>query len=146
MVELAYTSALEADSRKGLEVQVLSPAPRKNGSLLTFLREPRGKLLAIFFTWPRGYKAAVHVAGHNGYFSMELAIQIIGWTGTALIVLAHLLVSFEKVEGDNKIYQAMNLFGAIGVGINVFHERAWPAVALQGVWGIIAIVDLVKKK
>ena len=38
----------------------------------------------------------------------------------------------------------MNLFGAFGVGVNVFHQQAWPAVALQVVWGIIAIISLIK--
>jgi hypothetical protein len=40
----------------------------------------------------------------------------------------------------------MNLIGAIGVGINVFHQGAWPAVVLQVIWGIIAIAALFKKK
>jgi len=75
---------------------------------------------------------------------METFIQIFGWIGTFLIVLAYFLVSYKKVDGSSKVYQAMNLFGAIGVGINVFHQQAWPAVALQIVWGIIAIFSLIK--
>lgn len=70
--------------------------------------------------------------------------EIIGWVGTVLIVIAYLLVSTKKVDGTNKYYQLMNLVGAIGVGINVFTKQAWPAFALQIVWGIIAIWSLVK--
>jgi len=77
---------------------------------------------------------------------METLTQITGWVGTSLIVLAYFLVSSKKVSGDNKIYQTMNLFGAIGVGFNVFYQQAWPAVTLQVVWGIIAVVALVKKQ
>ena len=77
---------------------------------------------------------------------METLIQIVGWGGTFLIVFAYFLVSYKKVDGSSKIYQAMNLLGAIGVGVNVFHQQAWPAVALQVVWGIIAIVALIKKQ
>ena len=40
-------------------------------------------------------------------------------------------------------YQAMNFFGALGVGVNVFYQAAWPALALQVVWGIIAVIALV---
>lgn len=76
---------------------------------------------------------------------MELLIQIAGWTGTFLIVFAYFLVLYKKVDGGNKIYQAMNLLGAIGVGINVFHQQAYPALVLQVIWGIIAIVSLLKK-
>lgn len=76
---------------------------------------------------------------------METFIQIIGWIGTFLIVLAYFLVSYKKVDGSSKVYQAINLFGAIGVGVNVFHQQAWPAVALQAIWGIIAILALIRK-
>lgn len=75
---------------------------------------------------------------------MELFSQVIGWIGTFLIVLAYFLVSNKKVTGDNKSYQAINLIGAICVGVNVYYQHAWPALALQIVWGIIAIVALVK--
>ena len=77
---------------------------------------------------------------------MENIAQIVGWVGTFLIVLAYFLVSYKKVDGSNKYYQLMNLFGAIGVGTNVFYQRAWPAFALQIVWGIIAVTSLLRSK
>lgn len=76
---------------------------------------------------------------------MEVLIQTVGWVGSFLIVLAYFLVSYKKVDAGGKTYQAMNLFGALGVGVNVFHQQAWPAVALQVVWGIIAVLALMKK-
>jgi len=76
---------------------------------------------------------------------MEILAQIIGWAGTFLIVLAYFLVSNKKVESTSKSYQLMNLFGAIGVGVNVFFQHAWPAFALQIIWGIIAIVSILRK-
>src|SRR3989338_3766135 len=42
---------------------------------------------------------------------METLIQIAGWVGTFFIVFAYFLVSYKKVGGDSKIYQAMNLLG-----------------------------------
>ena len=77
---------------------------------------------------------------------MELFSQVIGWVGTSLIVIAYFLVSTKKVEGNSKIYQTLNLLGAIGVGVNVFVQHAWPAVALQVVWGIIAIISLARSR
>ncbi|MDX1535546.1 MAG: hypothetical protein R3346_02185 [Candidatus Spechtbacterales bacterium] len=76
---------------------------------------------------------------------MEILTQTMGWIGTFLIVLAYYLVSTKKVSGDSKKYQLINLLGAIGVGANVFYQEAWPALALQLVWGVIAIVSLSKK-
>lgn len=75
---------------------------------------------------------------------MELAITIGGWIGTGLVLLAYFLVSNKKVSGDSAAYQLMNLLGVIGVGINVFHQKAWPAVALQAIWGLIAIAALIR--
>ena len=77
---------------------------------------------------------------------MEIASQIIGWIGTFLIVLAYFLVSTKKVDGQSKSYQTLNLLGAIAVGVNVLHQHAWPALALQIIWGIIAIISLIKTK
>lgn len=77
---------------------------------------------------------------------MGLFVQIIGWIGTFLIILAYVLVSFKKVAGDSRKYQIMNLFGALGVGINVFYQRAWPALVLEIVWAIIAIVILANRR
>ena len=75
---------------------------------------------------------------------MQVFIQAVGWIGTFLIVLAYFLVSSKRLTGDSKVYQLMNLVGALGVGINVFYQRAWPALALQIIWGIISIVTLVR--
>jgi hypothetical protein len=75
---------------------------------------------------------------------MEIFVQIVGWIGAFLVVLAYFLVSYKKVQGDNRVYQLMNLIGAIGVGINASYQAAWPSFAIQIMWGIIAIVALVK--
>ena len=72
--------------------------------------------------------------------------DIIGWGGTFLIVLAYFLVSNKKVSSTGATYQFMNFFGAIGVGVNVIHQKAWPSVALQAIWFIIATVSLIKIK
>ncbi len=76
---------------------------------------------------------------------MEIFIQTIGWMGTALVLAAYFLVSMKKIEADSRVYQGMNLLGVIGVGMNVFHQQAWPAVALQTIWGLIAVFALMRK-
>lgn len=77
---------------------------------------------------------------------MEIFIQAVGWVGTLLVVLAYFLVSNKKIDSSSGYYQLLNLFGAIGVGVNVFHQQSWPALTLQIVWGIIAIFSLLRKK
>lgn len=77
---------------------------------------------------------------------MEIFSQIIGWVGTILIVVAYFLNSTGKLSSNSNKYQLLNLLGAIGVGFNVFYQSAWPALALQVTWGIIAILSLKRRK
>ena len=73
-----------------------------------------------------------------------MIIEIIGWIGTFLILTAYLLVSTERLKPKATAYILMNLFGAIFIGVNVFDNQAWPALALQIVWGAVAIISLTK--
>lgn len=77
---------------------------------------------------------------------MAYLSQILGWFGTGLIVLAYFLVSFKKIEPENKNYQLMNLIGSVALGVNVFYQKAWPALTLEIVWGVIAIVALINSR
>ncbi|MDO8668818.1 MAG: hypothetical protein Q7K65_00810 [Candidatus Buchananbacteria bacterium] len=77
---------------------------------------------------------------------MEVIVQACGWIGTILIVLAYFLISRNYLKSQSRIYQLMNLFGAIGVSINVFHQEAWPALALQITWAIITTLSIIRTK
>lgn len=77
---------------------------------------------------------------------MAIFAHIIGWIGTSFVIIAYILVSAKKVTPTSNTYQLMNLLGAGGVGVNVWYQGAWPSVALQIVWGIIAVVSLVKTR
>ena len=77
---------------------------------------------------------------------MEIYTQVIGWIGMLLVVSAYFLVSSNKIQATSKSYHLLNFFGAVGVGVNVFYEHAWPAFILQIVWIFITIFTLTKKK
>jgi len=73
-------------------------------------------------------------------------LEIIGWIGTILVVTAYYLVSSKKILVTNKYYKLMNLAAAIAIGLSVFSKQAWPAFALQVIWGLIAIISLFKNE
>ena len=77
---------------------------------------------------------------------MEIFIQASGWIGMLLIVGAYFLISRKTITSQSSIYQLMNLFGAIALGINVFYLESWPALALNVVWATIAIFTLIKAR
>jgi len=70
--------------------------------------------------------------------------SIVGWTGTALIVIAYFLVSTKKVEATSKAYQLMNVAGAIGLGVSAFTQASWPNFGLQVIWFVIGLYSLFK--
>ena len=73
-----------------------------------------------------------------------MIISVIGWTGTFLILIAYYLISNEKISHRSRSYQWMNLFGAIGVGVNAYANSAWPAFGLEIAWALIAAKALAK--
>ena len=73
-----------------------------------------------------------------------MVYEIVGWCGTIAILLAYFLVSVEMLSFKSKIYQFLNLFGAIGIIINSGVHGAIPSVGLNAVWLLIAVYGLVK--
>ena len=73
---------------------------------------------------------------------MNLAIEIAGWTGAALILSAYLLLSMGRLTGQSAIYQWMNVVGAAGFTINGWWHGALPSAVLNVVWMMIGGVAL----
>jgi hypothetical protein len=73
---------------------------------------------------------------------MQLAIEIAGWTGAALILLSYLLLSAGKLGGHSRLYQWMNVFGALGFIINSGAKHAYPSMSLNIIWIGIGLVTL----
>lgn len=81
--------------------------------------------------------------------SVELAVEIVGWAGGALILLAYLLLSMGRVTGSSAAYQWMNVAGAAGFVVNGWWHRALPSTALNILWmgiGIVALSGLWRKR
>ena len=69
--------------------------------------------------------------------------DICGWIGTILVLIAYALLSTNKIN-SGKLYQILNLLAALFMAIGLFPKNAWFSFALQVVWGIIALVALIK--
>lgn len=77
---------------------------------------------------------------------MEILLNILGWFGVGLIILAYALVSWKKLAPTDKTYQLMNLVGSIAYGVYVYWLQAWAAAALQLVWAAITIAAITKHR
>jgi hypothetical protein len=72
-----------------------------------------------------------------------MIFDILGWIGMILVLLAYLLLSTNKIS-NGKLYQSINLLAAICMAIGLFPTKAWFSFTLQVIWGLIAIISMIK--
>jgi hypothetical protein len=77
---------------------------------------------------------------------MAIAIEIIGWVGAALILLAYILLSLGRVDGRSRAYQLINVLGSAGVLVNSGYNRALPSAALNVVWLAMGAYVLIQQR
>ena len=77
--------------------------------------------------------------------SSELIINILGWTGSVLYLLAYGLVSMKKAEGDSVLYQGMNIIAGILLVIYTLSLGAFATTGLNAVWVVIGLFTLGRK-
>ena len=80
---------------------------------------------------------------------VQLAVEVVGWAGAALILFAYLLLSAGRLSGQSLVYQGMNVVGAAGFVINGWWHGALPSASLNVLWlliGAIASWRILKKR
>ena len=81
--------------------------------------------------------------------NVEIAVEVVGWIGALLILLAYLLLSAGRLTGQSIVYQGMNIVGAAGFVVNGWWHRAIPSAALNVLWlliGAIASWRIIRKR
>jgi hypothetical protein len=73
-----------------------------------------------------------------------LIVDISGWIGAILLLLAYGLVSRKKVAGDAISYQLLNAVGSIFLIVNSFYYKAYPSVAVNVFWISIALITMLQ--
>ena len=80
---------------------------------------------------------------------LEIVVEIVGWAGAALILLAYLLLSAGKLTGQSLVYQCMNVVGAAGFIVNGWWHGALPSATLNVLWlmiGLFASMRILKRR
>lgn len=73
-------------------------------------------------------------------------VDIAGWTGALLLLLAYGLVSAGRVASGSVSYQVMNILGAVGVVVNSGWNGALPSVAVNILWILIGAATLFRRE
>lgn len=69
---------------------------------------------------------------------MLIFVEVVGWAGALLILLAYILVTLGRLTGGSPLFQAMNLVGAVGFTINGWWHGAIPSATLNVIWALFA--------
>jgi hypothetical protein len=72
----------------------------------------------------------------------ELLINILGWTGSIIYLLAYALVSMKKTEGDSVLYQGMNIIAGVLLVVYTLSLGAYATTGLNAVWVAIGLFTL----
>ncbi len=80
---------------------------------------------------------------------VEIAVEVVGWAGAALILGGYLLITMGKVNGQSALYQWMNVAGAAGFIVNGWWHGAVPSAVLNVIWmliGLFASIRILKRR
>ena len=75
---------------------------------------------------------------------MAFVINVSGWIGVAALLAAYWLVSAQKMTGDSRAFQGLNLVGAVLVLMNSLYYGAYPSVGVNAAWIAIGVYTLAK--
>ncbi len=71
-----------------------------------------------------------------------LIIDVIGWTGAGMLLIAYALVSLKGYGGTSNVYQCLNIAGSAFLIVNTSYHRAFPSAFVNIVWIGIAFVSI----
>jgi hypothetical protein len=76
----------------------------------------------------------------------DLIIDLAGWLGAIILLLAYALVSGKKLDGAGVPYQLLNLSGSGLLAANSIYHGAIPSVFVNVVWILIGLVAILNSR
>jgi len=70
---------------------------------------------------------------------LSTLLEIFGWLGAALLLLAYTLISYGRVRSRSPVYQALNVVGGVLLAANTGWHHAWPSALVNVIWTVIAV-------
>lgn len=75
---------------------------------------------------------------------MDVVIEIIGWVGSAAVLVAYGLNSYQKMKSDSAIFYILNLMGGLFLIVYTIHKEAYANAFINIAWVAIAGIAIVK--
>ena len=71
-----------------------------------------------------------------------LLVDVAGWIGAALILIAYYLITKRIVDAKSRLYHSLNLIGGAGLAYNTYVYTAYPSTIVNIFWIAIAVYGL----
>ena len=75
---------------------------------------------------------------------MKIIIDILGWTGSVLLLSAYGLNSYQRIKSNSLLYLLLNLISGLFLAVYAYYYTAFAATFINVVWVLIAIPALYK--
>jgi hypothetical protein len=75
-----------------------------------------------------------------------MIIDIIGWIGSVMVVLAYGLNIWKKMASDSIRYYLLNIAGSGCLIANTLYHHALPSAGVNIIWVGIAVLAMYRKK
>jgi hypothetical protein len=75
-------------------------------------------------------------------FGYTFWLHFVGTVGAAMLLLAYWLVSKNRIQGESRMYQALNVVGSVILAVYAALLQAWSSMALNIVWTVIGLLML----
>jgi hypothetical protein len=74
-----------------------------------------------------------------------MLIDIIGWFGSLLVVLAYTFNISKKLDSGDIRYYLLNIIGSACLIVNTIYHHALPSAAVNVIWMFIPLFSLARK-
>ncbi|MBS3083755.1 hypothetical protein J4423_03050 [Candidatus Pacearchaeota archaeon] len=68
--------------------------------------------------------------------------DIVGWLGAFLLLLAYFLLVHKNLTSMSKMYQWLNIIGALLLAINNIYLSAYPSFVTNAIWFLIGLYGI----
>ncbi len=75
-----------------------------------------------------------------------MIIDIIGWIGSIIVIVAYALNINKKLASDATMYYLLNIIGSGCLIVNTIYHNAMPSALVNIIWVFIPVVALIKRK
>ncbi|NOT77046.1 MAG: hypothetical protein HOP08_19150 [Cyclobacteriaceae bacterium] len=76
--------------------------------------------------------------------TLEIIIETIGWAGSAAVIAAYALNSYQKIKSDSLVFQLLNLTGGIFLIVYTNYKEAFASTVINVVWVVVAVSALAR--